>query len=30
MYPKRFTFDPKQIERARLVTLRSPDLIIGP
>lgn len=26
MYPKRFTFDPKQIERARLVTLRSPDL----
>jgi hypothetical protein len=26
MYPKRFTFDPKQIERARVVTLRSPDL----
>ncbi|MFS8115802.1 hypothetical protein QD460_29125 [Rhizobium jaguaris] len=26
MYPKRFTFDLKQIERARLVTLRSPNL----
>ncbi|WP_349962416.1 hypothetical protein [Rhizobium sp. ZPR3] len=26
MYRKRFTFDPKQIERARLVTLRSPNL----
>jgi hypothetical protein len=26
MYPKRFTFDPRLIERARVVTLRSPDL----
>ena len=26
MYPKRFTFDPGLIERARIVTLRSPDL----
>ena len=26
MYPKRFTFDPRLIERARIVTLRSPDL----
>ena len=26
MYPKRFTFDPRLIERARVVTLRSPNL----
>jgi hypothetical protein len=26
MYPKRFTFDPALIERARVVTLRSPNL----
>lgn len=26
MYPKRFTLDPRIIERARVVTLRSPDL----
>ena len=26
MYRKQFTFDPKIIERARVVTLRSPDL----
>jgi hypothetical protein len=30
MYPKRFTFDPRQIERARVVTLRSPDLNVLP
>jgi hypothetical protein len=28
MYPKRFTFDPVLIERARVVTLRSPNLNI--
>ena len=28
MYPKRFTFDPALIERARVVTLRSPNLNI--
>ncbi len=26
MYPKRFTFDPLHIARARIVTLRSPNL----
>lgn len=26
MYPKQFTFDPQLVERARLVTLRSPNL----
>jgi hypothetical protein len=26
VYPKRFTFDPRLIERARVVTLRSPNL----
>ena len=26
MYPKRFTFDPTLVERARMVTLRSPNL----
>ena len=28
MYPKRFTFDPVTVARARLVTLRSPNLDI--
>lgn len=28
MYPKRFTFDPRQIERARVVTLKAPNLTI--
>lgn len=28
MYPKQFTFDPTHIERARIVTLRSPNLNI--
>lgn len=26
MYPKRFTFDPRLVERARVVTLKSPNL----